>query len=261
VQATAAEIQATAEDPVRVRALHFLRILDTRREERFDRLVRIAQHHFGVPMVAINFVDADRQWTKAEVGLPGQTNEPISESMCAHTVHQNATLIVPDASTDPRFSGGKFVAGGTRFYAGHPIHAPGGQPIGALCILDTAPRELSEQEADDLADLAALVEREISLSRELDRAAQVQQLLMPRSSPEIPGYELAGLCVPASDIGGDFFAWQVLEDGRLQLHVSDIMGKGVPAALLAASMRAALLGALGSTIRRRRSPGLRRHPR
>ncbi len=243
VHATQAEIRATAEDPLRLRALHFLEILDTRREERFDRLVRIAQRHFGVPMVAINFIDADRQWTKAEAGLPGQTDELLSESMCAHTVHANTTLVVPDTSTDDRFRNGKFVADGARFYAGHPLRAPGGQPIGSLCILDTRPRELSDQEQDDLADLAALVEREVALTNELDRAAYVQQMLMPREAPDLPGYELAGLCVPARDIGGDFYAWQLLGDGKLQVHVSDVMGKGIPAALLAASMRTAVLGA------------------
>lgn len=243
VHATEAAIRAVAEDTLRLRALHFLKILDTRREERFDRLVRIAQRHFGVRAVAINFIDADRQWTKAEEGLPGQASEPLSESMCAHTVHANTTLVVPDAGEDDRFRHGKFVAQGVRFYAGHPIHAPGGQPIGSLCIVDTKPRELGDNEREDLADFAALVEREIALTQELDRAAHVQQLLMPREAPSIPGYELAGLCVPARDIGGDFFAWQLVDGGRLQLHVSDIMGKGIPAALLAASMRAAVVGA------------------
>jgi serine phosphatase RsbU (regulator of sigma subunit) len=163
--------------------------------------------------------------------------------MCAHAVQSDATLVVEDAGADPRFAEGKFVADGVRFYAGHPLHAPSGEPIGSLCILDTEPRELSGRDQEVLAALAGLVEREVALAGELGRAAQVQQMLMPRSSPEIPGFQLAGRCEPARSVGGDFFSWQRLPDGALQIHLADVMGKGIPAALIAASLRAVLLGA------------------
>lgn len=194
-------------------------------------------------MAAVNFIDAGRQWTKAEVGLNGLEEAPLEESFCLHTVEQDAPLVVEDVGADPRFADGQFVADGIRFYAGHPLHAPGGEAIGSLCIVDTRPRTLSPNDQAVLAALAGLVERELAITGELERAAQVQRMLMPRTAPDIPGYELAGQCTPARSIGGDFFAWQPLPDGTVQLHLADVMGKGIPAALIAASLRAVLLGA------------------
>ncbi len=78
---------------------------------------------------------------------------------------------------------------------------------------------------------------------DLAHGGQVQQNLMPRSSPNIPGYEVAGACVPSGSVSGDFFDWQRMPDG-LALTVADVMGKGVGAAMIAATVRAALRIAL-----------------
>ena len=67
------------------------------------------------------------------------------------------------------------------FYAGHPLHAPGGEPVGSLCLVDSAPRELDERERRILAEMAGWVERELAAQMELDRAEQIQQMLMPRT--------------------------------------------------------------------------------
>ncbi|GAA1748888.1 PP2C family protein-serine/threonine phosphatase [Kocuria aegyptia] len=127
--------------------------------------------------------------------------------------------------------------------AGQPLAAPGGERIGSLCLLDTRPRTLSADERTLLQEMAGWVERELALQSELDRAAQVQQVLMPRTAPRVDGYEPAGRCVSTQAISGDFFAWHLLDDEQLQLHVADVMGKGIPAALIAASVRAMLVGA------------------
>ncbi|MEX5294443.1 SpoIIE family protein phosphatase [Kocuria sp. CPCC 205268] len=229
----------------RVRALHALNVLDTPREQRYDRIVQLAQRMFDVPMVAVNLIDADRQWTKAEAGLDGLENTSTTDSMCRHTVQRPGALVVTDTTADDRFRDNVFVRRDphVRFYAGHPLEAPGGERIGSLCMHDTKPRSLSADERTLLQEMAGWVERELALQNELDRAAQVQQVLMPRTAPRVDGYELAGRCVPTQAIGGDFFAWHLLDDARLQLHVADVMGKGIPAALIAASVRAMLVGA------------------
>jgi serine phosphatase RsbU (regulator of sigma subunit) len=69
----------------------------------------------------------------------------------------------------------------------------------------------------------------------------VQRRLLPRRLPDITGLDVAGRCVPASDVGGDFFDWQVV-DGRLQVLLADVMGKGITAAIVAAGVRAVLRG-------------------
>src|SRR5438105_1644611 len=71
-------------------------------------------------------------------------------------------------------------------------------------------------------------------------AAQIQHHLLPQVTPRIEGYDLAATCVPAENVGGDFFDWVLREDGRVDLTVADVMGKGVAAALVMATVRAAM---------------------
>ncbi len=73
-------------------------------------------------------------------------------------------LVVPNAEADPRFKHNPWVLGGPliRFYAGHPIRTPDGFKVGALCAIDTRPRELTAEQAQTLKDLAGLVEVELA---------------------------------------------------------------------------------------------------
>ncbi|WP_052436564.1 PP2C family protein-serine/threonine phosphatase [Georgenia sp. SUBG003] len=230
-------------EAARVAALHALNMLDTPREERFDRVVRLAQAVFGVPMAAVTLIDTDRQWHKASVGFGDFAGGPRSEAFCHHTIQRPGTTVVPDATQDDRFAANPAVVGDlrVRFYAGEPLRAPGGEPVGALCIVDTEPRELTTSQEAVLREMARIVEHELAADDEMDRAREMQRLLLPSTTPPLPGYELAGRCVPARGIGGDFFDWYLLDD-ELQVHVADVMGKGVPAALVAASVRAMLRG-------------------
>ena len=78
------------------------------------------------------------------------------------------------------------------------------------------------------------------LEAELARAAQVQAELLQLDPPVLDGFELAARCVPARDVGGDFYGWHEPSPGVLKLTVGDVMGKGMPAALLMATVRAAI---------------------
>jgi len=134
-----------------------------------------------------------------------------------------------------------------RFYAGIPVRGQSGQNIGALCILDLVPRTLGRQQREMLADLGALLERELAVQEEMDLAGQVQQLMLPTSAPDIPGVEVAGRVQPAREAGGDYFDWFVVNDPggagkRLQVVLGDVMGKGLAASLIASEVRAVLRG-------------------
>jgi serine phosphatase RsbU (regulator of sigma subunit) len=96
-----------------------------------------------------------------------------------------------------------------------------------------------------LQDLAALMGHQASLSQQLQHAAQVQQDLLPRSAPELVGYEFAAACIPSFAIGGDFYDWYPVPDG-VDFSVADVMGKGIPAALVTATVRAVLRAAARS---------------
>jgi serine phosphatase RsbU (regulator of sigma subunit)/anti-sigma regulatory factor (Ser/Thr protein kinase) len=75
------------------------------------------------------------------------------------------------------------------------------------------------------------------VARELDIARRIQQSLLLKSLPELPGFELAGFCESASQVGGDFFDVIPLSDTSLLLMISDVMGKGIPAAMFAVLLR------------------------
>lgn len=144
--------QAEAE---RRAALHALHVLDTPRERRFDNLVFIAAQAFRVPIAAIVLVDGDRQWCKAQVGLPAhETFE--GDALCDQTIRSDAPLVVEDAAADLRFRDSRLVAAPPfiRFYAGAPLHGPGEFRVGSLCVLDRAPRAPTTEQVQLLVQLA-----------------------------------------------------------------------------------------------------------
>ena len=80
------------------------------------------------------------------------------------------------------------------------------------------------------------------LQAEMEEAAKIQENLLPKASPEIPGYEIAGLSIPRQDgVGGDYYDYIQEPDGSWGLVIADVAGKGMQAALLMATLRAALL--------------------
>lgn len=217
-------------------------------EERYDRVVRLAQAIFGAPIAALNLIGNDSQFTVASVGYPkGET--PAEDSVCHVTVQQDEILEIRDLREDERFATMPAVTGSPRlrFYAGVPVRGQSGQNVGALCILDLVPRALGRQQREMLADLGALLERELAVQEEMDLAGQVQQLMLPTSAPDIGGVEIAGRVQPAREAGGDYFDWLVVQDPggagkRLQVVLGDVMGKGLAASLIASEVRAVLRG-------------------
>ena len=127
----------------RMTYLRALQILDTPPEERFDRVTRVAQTHFGVPIALLSLVDTNRQWFKSCQGLSA-SETPRDVSFCGHAILQTDPLVIPDATADPRFADNPLVIGGPeiRFYAGWPLALDGGSALGTLCIIDSKPREL-----------------------------------------------------------------------------------------------------------------------
>jgi sigma-B regulation protein RsbU (phosphoserine phosphatase) len=128
-----------------------------------------------------------------------------------------------------------------------------GKPLGTLHIYTAEPHAFTPEEVRlfrSVADQAALtvasarlVEEVVSArqqQRELTLAARVQQRLLPAHAPQIPGYDCYGITVASFAVGGDFHDWIELPGGNWGIAVGDVAGKGVPAAILMAGVRAAL---------------------
>lgn len=155
----------------RIAALCGLTVLDTDAEERFDRITRIAQSHFQVPIALVSLVDCDRQWFKSRQGIEA-AETPRDISFCGHAILSDDIFYIPNALDDPRFADNPLVVGPPhlRFYAGVPLHAPGGERIGTLCIIDVKPRVMSSAELTLLHDLAGCADEEFKRSSLLEAA-------------------------------------------------------------------------------------------
>ncbi len=162
-------------------------------------------------------------------------------SMCTVTIQHDGPLVVSELTADPAHAH-KMVPGLINFYAGFPLYAPGGERIGAFCVYDSQPRHFSARETEMLRDLAGWVQQELTVSQELSRASEVQQGLLPQQLLSLPGWKTAGVCIPARAVGGDFYDWYPVGEGAA-LTLADAMGKGIAAAIIAATVRAVLRSA------------------
>lgn len=82
--------------------------------------------------------------------------------------------------------------------------------------------------------------RRLQLQSELNCAADIQRKLLPQENLSLPGFEIAALCMPAHQVGGDFYDWYETIPGIVTLNLGDVMGKGMAAAMLMTTVRATL---------------------
>lgn len=167
---------ALKDEQQRLEELYAIKILDTRSEQRFDQYTQLAAHTLGMPIALISLVDEDRQWFKSAYGLE-LAETPRELSFCAHALHEEKMLIVPDARADSRFATNPFVERHPkiRFYAGAVIRGRAGQPLGTCCVIHQEPRNLSEREQAVLQQIARMVEREMHLNIEAEGLVQKLQ--------------------------------------------------------------------------------------
>jgi signal transduction histidine kinase len=148
----------------RLAAIRRYDILDTPPDRAFDRVTRLAARLLGVPISTISIVDHDRIWFKSRHGLDTEQIDH-APGLCASAILQEGPWVVADAEVDPRTLDNPLVRGelGLRFYAGVPLRTSDGYNLGTLNVIDTKPREVTEDELATLGDLAAIVVHELDL--------------------------------------------------------------------------------------------------
>lgn len=202
-------------------------------------LVRQGDANLIAGMVQTGFEDppADDPMLRSGKGIIG------------HVVHTGETVIAPDVGRDPRYVAGRRA---TRSELAVPIVSEAGV-IGCLNLESDRAGAFSRDDAELLEFFAsaaalsiekALLHRQVldkqRLEDQLRLAREVQSGLLPGAPPHLPGYDIAAVALPTGAIGGDYYDYVSLGEGRLGLVVADVSGKGIPAALIMATFRAAL---------------------
>lgn len=157
-------------EAARIIALDRYDVLDSKPEERFDRITKIVQIALDVPITAISLVDEKRQWFKSKHGLDVDET-PREVAFCAHTIKTSKAFAIEDASKDRRFSNNPLVTGepNIKSYLGIPLLSPDGFNIGTLCAIDTVPRKFDSKSVELMNHLAKVVIHELEMRQRLDR--------------------------------------------------------------------------------------------
>ena len=157
-----------ADEIERLAALKAKNVLDTPPEYRFDRITKAVAENLRVPISTISLIDQDREWFKSSVGVSA-TEGPRESSFCGHTITRGSLFVVEDTHKNKDFADNPQVTNPPhiRFYAGVTLHDHKTHlPIGAFCVKDTKPRNLSMPELNTL--LTKAHEAEVELNKVAD---------------------------------------------------------------------------------------------
>ena len=180
----------TLTDPERLAVLRGREILDTPREPAYDDIAMLAASGCRSAIAAVNFVDAQRHWTKAIVGCDaGGASVAADQSLCAATIcTEGGLLSVSDMTADERWRSHPFVTGAPhlRFYAGAAI-VVARQPIGVVCIFGDEPRPISDDDERVLVALAGQAAAHLELR---ERNLELRELSVTDALTGLPNRRL-----------------------------------------------------------------------
>jgi serine phosphatase RsbU (regulator of sigma subunit) len=201
------------------------------------------------------------RWAKLRSDLPSDAI-PVSRTVIKQVMESQDAILSADAVDDERFADSKSLAAASiRAMMCAPLINKEGKSFGVIQI-DTIGERDRFQEADlrllctvgaqaslaiENARLHEQVIRQRALERDLELAREIQRSFIPKDSPELPGFAFFDYYQPANHVGGDFFDYVAMPDGRLGIVVADVVGHGVAAAMLTAKLAADVRYGLLST--------------
>jgi phosphoserine phosphatase RsbU/P len=223
-----------------------------------DDILSLLRQQFKFDLCVIRILDEDRMTlvVRSQVGMSSQhlgesERDLTMDTYIGSTFLTNSTTVVNDTDfMDKPHSALIIHREGIKSFAHTPIVIEG-QPVGVLSAFSRTSKGMLTDEfialfenlagligvawrnAQQTAGLIAAREQE----RELQIAKTIQISLLPDQIPDLPGIELAGICVPARQVGGDYYDFFPRGDGRLDLVIGDVSGHNVGAALIMAETR------------------------
>lgn len=216
---------------LRLEQLYNLEILDSSFEQDFDDIVQLASQICKVPISLISLLDAKRQCFKAKIGIQ-DLESPKETSFCKHVIYGDDHMEVTDTLLDERFRNNPSVIKEPkiRFYAGYPLEI-GGFKIGTLCVLDTVPRKLNDEQNFALKVLSGQIMKLLELrlrNKETEmriKESEKQQLHLEeltQSQSQIISYIAHDVRNPLASLKG------IIEMNNMQmltpLQIDDVMG-------------------------------------
>ncbi|MBP2284654.1 PAS domain S-box-containing protein [Flavobacterium sp. CG_23.5] len=139
----------------RLQALESYSIMDSLPEKEYDSITQLASYICGTPIALVSLLDGERQWFKSSVGL-GIAETPRDISFCQYAIMGEEVYEINNASENELFANNPLVTGGPKiqFYAGAPLQDVNGFNLGSLCVIDTVPRILTDEQKNALTLLA-----------------------------------------------------------------------------------------------------------
>lgn len=181
----------------RLKSLLTYNIIDTLKEEEFDKLAQLASIICETPIALISLIDDKRQWFKAKIGIEAE-EMPKELTFCQYTIEKDELWEVEDATKNELLKDNPNVTpeNGLRFYAGLPLQCSLGYNIGTLCVADLKPKKISDKEkialqiiSEQIMILLEAKKRNDKLIHELKELVQQKELesqkIIEKSSEEI----------------------------------------------------------------------------
>lgn len=256
-----AEEVAPADESERLQDLEALHLLDTDPEPAFDRIVEGLAHGLSVPMAYIALVDDKREWWKAQTGLPQELGVNRSTvragSLAARVVAAGQIVTIADVRRDARAQASELVrASRAASFAGAPLVTATGHAIGAVCIADTRPRNLSPGERELLTLVAHHVMTQVQLHAALNRAEAceiqtdqrapeelvetaraLQHRLLPPAAVGAGGCRVEHLHRDAAEGVTGYLDALVRSDGSIMMVVADAVAEPARSLVVAATLK------------------------
>ncbi len=167
----------------RLAALEELQLLHTDSEENYDDITKLASYICDVPVSLITLIGENQQWFKSKVGTD-LTSAPRAISHCSYAILNPKELMeVKDTREDLRFKNNPYTLEDPKilFYAGMPLKSFNGNALGTLCVLDTKPNSLTEDQKSALIALAKQVENLFDLRRHNLKLEKVTKVLVEKN--------------------------------------------------------------------------------
>ncbi len=180
---------------------------------------------------------------------------PVGEGIAGYVAQSGRTLNIKDAYRHPRFDAHFDKKSGfrTRCMLCMPMRDANKKIIGVFQIINKRKGFFNKQDEEflagisvhaalaiEMAELHQKAVEKMAIEREMDLAGDIQQHLLPSTLPKIDHYDFAAVTFPAEAIGGDYYDFMPLDADKICFTVADVSGKGIPAALLMATIRTAI---------------------